>query len=86
LDGSLSRHYSPALVDTLQLLMHPDPARRPSAAALATQLLSDRYPFAHEVERKASIFPPASLEELVQQLRSENAALRAKVSSGAVTG
>lgn len=82
LDSSLSRSYSPALVEVLQLLMHPEPSLRPTAAALATHLLRGKYPFAHDAGRVCGIFPPASLdlEEQLAQLRRENAALRAKAS------
>lgn len=67
-------------MEVLQLAMHPDPAHRPSAAALATHLLSDRYP--HSADRKAAVFPPSSLEDLVAQLRRENSELKARLGGG----
>jgi hypothetical protein len=75
----MQRQYSPALCEILHLLLHPDPAHRPSAAALVTQLLGSKYP--HSAERRSQIFPPASLEEIVAQLRRENAELRGKAGS-----
>ena len=78
LNASLSQHYSPALVEVLQSLLHPDPAQRPAAAALATHLLQSKYPY--PADRRSAIFPPSSSRDSkLAQLQAENAQLRAKL-------
>lgn len=43
LDKKVEASYSTSLVEVLKLLMHPDPARRPSAQHCKDQLLRDSY-------------------------------------------
>jgi phosphohistidine phosphatase SixA len=75
----MQRLYSPALCEILHLLLHPDPSHRPSAATLVSQLLGQKYP--HSAERRSVIFPSSGLEEIIAQLRRENAELRSKAGS-----
>lgn len=75
LDSAALVGYSKSLRDTLHLLMHPDPAHRPSAQFLATHLYS-HYPA--EGTKKSVIFDTHS-EYLLEDLMRENAALKAKL-------
>lgn len=88
LDSTALSGYSRSLADTLQQLMHPDPAQRPSAPFLATHYLYSQYPSAGT--RKSTIFRTQSTSsgsgdsggeggEMVENLLRENAELRARL-------